>query len=248
MLRLLCFTAHPDDETVGFGGSLLKYRRQGVDTFVVCLTAGQAATHRGGAGTDADLASLRRQELAASCAILDVTQHEVLAYPDGALDALPFLDVVEALTKRVRAIRPHVVMTFGAEGGPTAHRDHAMTSIFATAAFHWAGRDDRFTDHMDAGLAPHRAQKLYYATTTVAPRGWHPVAQGPYGASIDVSDVVDRKLAALHAHASQAPAFPFVDRTIRRHGAIEHFHLAASIRPAPVSAETDLFTGVMEEG
>jgi LmbE family N-acetylglucosaminyl deacetylase len=35
MLKLLCTTAHPDDEAWAFGGSLLKYREQGIETHVV---------------------------------------------------------------------------------------------------------------------------------------------------------------------------------------------------------------------
>ena len=41
--RLLCITAHPDDEAGGFGGTLLQYAERGVETHVVCLTPGQAA-------------------------------------------------------------------------------------------------------------------------------------------------------------------------------------------------------------
>src|SRR5215475_16013135 len=67
MLRLLCITAHPDDEAGGFGGTLLHYAQRGVETHVLCLTPGQAATHRGGAKSDDELAQIRRREFAASC-------------------------------------------------------------------------------------------------------------------------------------------------------------------------------------
>ena len=61
----MCITAHPDDEAGGFGGSLRLYRDRGVETSVVCLTPGQAATHRGGAANDQELAAARRKEFAA---------------------------------------------------------------------------------------------------------------------------------------------------------------------------------------
>src|SRR3954463_16204292 len=105
MLRLLCITAHPDDEAGGFGGSLLLYRERGVETHVVCLTPGQAATHRGGAGCGDELAAMRRKEFEASCAILRVSHGEVLDYPDGALDKQPLLMVVGDLARRIRQIR-----------------------------------------------------------------------------------------------------------------------------------------------
>ena len=40
----------------------------------------------------------------------------------------------------MRQIRPHVVLTFGPDGGLTGHVDHAMAGMFATMAFEWAGR------------------------------------------------------------------------------------------------------------
>ncbi|PYV74808.1 MAG: hypothetical protein DMG97_07800, partial [Acidobacteria bacterium] len=73
MFRLMVITAHPDDEAGNFGGSLRLYRDRGAETCVICLTPGQAATNRGPAKSDRELAELRRQEFVASCEILRVT-------------------------------------------------------------------------------------------------------------------------------------------------------------------------------
>src|ERR1700758_4187450 len=97
MVRLLCITAHPDDEAGGFGGSLLLYHNRGGETFVTCLTPGQAARNRGNAASGEELAKLRRQEFARSCELLKVTSGEVLDYPDAGLDKLDFYSVVEVL-------------------------------------------------------------------------------------------------------------------------------------------------------
>src|SRR5271167_2120451 len=113
MLRLLCVTAHPDDEAGAFGGTLLFYRERGVETSVVCITAGTAARNRGTARSDEELAALRRAEFAASCKLLKVSQYEVLDYPDGKLNRTDLYQVVGDLTQRMRHIRPHVVLTFG---------------------------------------------------------------------------------------------------------------------------------------
>ncbi len=107
MLRLLCFTAHPDDEAGSFGGSLLRYAERGVETHVICLTPGQAATHRGIARSAEELSAIRRKEFAAACQLLKVTHAVVLDYPDGALDRQDFFSTVAELTRRVREIRPH---------------------------------------------------------------------------------------------------------------------------------------------
>ena len=97
MLKLLCVTAHPDDEAGAFGGTLLLYHERGVETHVVCMTAGTAARNRGTARTNEELAAMRRAEFAASCKLLKVSHGEVLDYPDGQLDRTDFYRVVEDL-------------------------------------------------------------------------------------------------------------------------------------------------------
>ena len=54
-LRLLCVTAHPDDECFAFGGALALAAERGAETSVLCLTDGQAGTHRPADTTNAEL-------------------------------------------------------------------------------------------------------------------------------------------------------------------------------------------------
>ncbi len=247
MLRLLCITAHPDDEAGGFGGSLLKYRERGVETYVICLTPGQAAKNRGGAKSDQELSAIRRKEFVTSCGILKISSGEVLDYPDAALDRANFYDVVGDLVLRVRRIRPQVVLTFGPEGAITAHPDHSMAAVFATMAFHWAGRSNRFPEQLQNGLAPHKAQKLYYATAPFTLPDREPVALAPSTTIIDIQPYVEKKIAAFESHTSQAPLFPRFGEAVRRRGGQEMFHLAAFASPSRMEPETDLFFGVRDE-
>ncbi len=72
-LKLLCVTAHPDDECFGFGGALMLAAKAGVETSVICFTDGQAATNRGDSMSAEHLGEMRRAEFIDSCKILDVT-------------------------------------------------------------------------------------------------------------------------------------------------------------------------------
>jgi LmbE family N-acetylglucosaminyl deacetylase len=247
MFRLLCITAHPDDEAGGFGGTLVKYKTLGVETNVICLTPGQAATHRGATNSDEELATTRRREFADSCRILQVTHGEVLNYRDGALDRADQYQVVGELAGRIREIRPHVVLTFGPEGAITAHPDHSMAGIFATLAFHWAGRSNRFTDQISNGLKPYRPQKLYYATAAFTLPDRQPVSLPPTTAIIDIAQHFDVKVEAFKAHKTQAPLVPIFENSLRQRGRQELFHLAAAITPRQIQIETDLFAGVIED-
>jgi LmbE family N-acetylglucosaminyl deacetylase len=245
MPRLLCFTAHPDDEAGGFGGTLLRYAERGIETHVICLTAGTAATHRGGAKTHEELGEMRKKEFAASCKLLKVSGGTVLEYPDGKLDHVDFNTVVADLVRRVRELKPDVIITMGPEGAVTAHPDHSMVSILATMACHWAGRSNRFTDQLQNGLMPHQAQKLYYGTTLFTMPDRQPVSLAPPSCSIELTErELETKIAAFKCHTSQAPLFPFFEEMVRKRRRLELFHLAASAKPMKMEHETDLFAGI----
>lgn len=246
MLRILGITAHPDDEAGAFGGTLLLYHSRGVETYVVCLTPGQAATNRGEARSDEELAAIRRAEFAKSCRILQVTRGEILNYPDGALDKADLYAVVGDLTLRVRTIKPHLILTMGPEGGVTGHLDHSMASIFATMAFHWAARKDRYPEQLKGALKPHRAQKLYYSTASFVLPDRPPISQPPCTATIDIAPFLESKIEAFRSHTTQAPLMERFEKGMRRIGSQELFHLAATNTPSTLEFETDLLAGIAE--
>lgn len=244
---MLAVTAHPDDEAAVFGGSLRLYGDRGVETSVICLTPGQAASHRGKAKDDHELAGVRRKEFAASCAILNVSRSAVLDYADGQLHRVELHRVVSDLVLHVREFRPHVVLSMGPEGALTGHTDHSMASVFATLAFHWAGRNNRFPDQIADGLLPHRAQKFYYSTSSAALPYRQPISFAPFTARIEIGEYMKAKIAAFHAHQTQAPVFPIFDAHVDKLGNPELFNLAASVVPGAVSQETDLFAGIVDD-
>src|ERR1700761_2626028 len=107
---------------------------RGVETSVVCLTEGRAASHRGLALNDDELAALRREEFARALRVLAVDHGEVLSFADGGLAREDFVAVTTVLVERMRRFRPQVVLTFGADGNVNLHPDHTMASLFTTAA------------------------------------------------------------------------------------------------------------------
>ncbi|HEY4930457.1 MAG TPA: PIG-L family deacetylase [Terriglobales bacterium] len=248
MLKLLCITAHPDDEAGAFGGTLLLCADRGVETYVVCLTAGTAAKNRGTARTSGELAKLRTAEFMASCKFLGVSHCEVMNYPDSQLDRANFFEVVGELVARIRRVRPHVVLTFGTDGGLTGHLDHAMAGAFATQAFQWAGRPDRYSEHLEQGLTPHRAQKLYHCAADFVLPDRMPIAPLTVTTRVEVGqDRFERKNEAFRLHKTQSPLFDRVRKNLGKMPSEEMFHLSATSQPRNAKLETDLFEGIVDE-
>lgn len=244
MSRILCITAHPDDEAAAFGGSLRLYHDRGAEIYVLCLTPGQAASHRGTAKNDHDLATIRRKEFAASCEILGVDRGVVLDYADGKLHRLDLYSVVDELVRHVRTFKPDIILTFGPEGAVTGHTDHSMASVFATLAYEWARRPNRYPDQLADGVEPHCTQKLYYTTSDYRLPDRPPISPSPITTVIDISNYLVAKVAAFEAHTTQAPVFPLVKETILTRSPKEMFHLAATSTPRTLAQETDLLDGV----
>lgn len=243
-LKLLCVTAHPDDECFAFGGALALAVESGVEVSVVCLTDGQAATNRGTAATPAELGSMRRKEFAASCELLGITRHELLKYQDAQLENANFAEVAEILVERIRAWRPDVVLTFGGDGALNTHPDHSMVSFFTTAAYHWAGRPKRYPKQLEDGLQTHCPQRLYFQTTNFLLPDRPPLLPAPYTVTLDIRSVLEKKLAAFRLHTSQAPLVEKTKDVFAKYGNEEHYVLAAASKPQAAVQMTDLFEGL----
>jgi LmbE family N-acetylglucosaminyl deacetylase len=229
---------------------LLQAHAAGVETRVICLTEGRAASNRGEATTDEELGALRRSEFAEACEILQVTHGEVLDYPDGGLARLDFYAVVTMLVERIRRYRPQVVLTFGSDGGPNMHRDHTTVGLFATAAFHWAGRSFFAPEQLSAGLQVYAPQKLYYPSTLFTVSKFTEeaalVAKTPHSLTLELGEFKLVKKKAVEVHSSQA----VMDRAgemYEKYGHEENYLLVAARRPDLIGTERNMFEGIEED-
>jgi LmbE family N-acetylglucosaminyl deacetylase len=236
----MCVVAHPDDECYAFGGALALAAERGVETYVVCLTDGQAATNRGDAANGEALGKVRREEFRASCEVLGVTRHELMDYQDGHLEFVHFSQAAERLVERMRRFKPDVVITFGGDGGQNTHADHMMASMLTTAAFHWSGQPKRYPG---AGET-HKARRLYYVTTNFLMPDRQPAVVMPWTVTLDIRSVRERKNEAFRKHVSQAPLMEKTKDIFERYGAEEFYALVATAEPQAARLGADLFDGL----
>ena len=241
-LRLLCICAHPDDECFGFGGALALYASRDVEVSVLCLTDGQAATNRGDSASNKELGQTRRAEFEASCKVLGVKNYEVLNYHDGQLVNEILSELAGVLVGHIRRLRPHVVITFGAEGGLNTHPDHTTVSAATAAAFHWSGSHKRYITIGDLW----QPQRLYFLTSNFMLPGRPAPLLPPWTHTLDISSVFDKKKEAFAQHKSQAPLMQMALPLFEKHAPEERYALAAAIAPQPARQSTDLFEGVAD--
>ena len=162
---MLGVLAHPDDESLGFGGTFAKYADEGIETYLVTATRGERGRFgpQGERGDPEEVGRVREAELRAAAAVLGIREVSVLGFPDGAVDRVPAATAIPAIVRHIRHTQPDVVVTFGPEGA-YGHPDHIAISQFTTAAAVCAADSGYRTEdgsQMDS-FPPHRARKLYY--------------------------------------------------------------------------------------
>ena len=190
---LAAVLAHPDDESVGCGGALAAAHAAGVTTRLLVATRGEAGTPDG--VPDPSFGGTREAELICAAKAIGLDEVSILdGYADGGVADEPFDRLVEEIAAWLADRRPAAVITFGPHG-VTGHPDH----IVVGNATRWAV--ERLAE---SGIAPHAV----YVLSPVFDPGGHRFDLSPeeQGAThrIDITDVAQRKLAALECHASQA--------------------------------------------
>jgi LmbE family N-acetylglucosaminyl deacetylase len=231
---ILLVFAHPDDESMGFAGTVLKYTRQGVAVDLVCATRGEKGA-RLDVPADMDTGTARETELRAAAAITGIRNIYLLGYIDGELHTADADEVMSKVVEIMRQVQPEVVITFGPDG-ITGHGDHVAIGRAATAAF------ERLTGQ-DGG-----PRKLYYATI---PEGVVPNADelgiitrpgDEVTTTIDISDHFGMKIQAISAHRSQQDAREFVEMLREaREWPFAHQEFLYLANPRASGKETDLF-------
>ncbi|MCO1603837.1 PIG-L deacetylase family protein [Desulfosporosinus nitroreducens] len=134
--EMLLIFAHPDDESFALGGTIAKYAEQGIRITLVVATKGEAGKAAGICKPE-ELGLVREQELRRAAEVLGIAEVIFLGYKDKEVPLSPPLEIVEKLVRVIRKIRPHVVITFGADGA-SGHRDHRAIHYFTKAAIRLA--------------------------------------------------------------------------------------------------------------
>ena len=259
--------AHPDDESLGMGGTIAKYASEGVEIFLLTATRGDGGRYRGYPQGDprhpgpSALATIRETELRAAASVLGVGDVSLLDYRDQHLDRADPRDAIAAIAGRLRQVRPDVVVTFAPDGA-YGHPDHVAISQFTTAAI-VAAADSGWQS--DGG--PHVVSKLYFmawpeSTWAAYQEGFRKLVSTVDGVERQavpwpewsITTVIDTRQfwptvwKAVSCHESQVAAYEKLkDLSPAHHEAIwgrQHFYRVFSTVNGGRARETDLFEGI----
>ena len=207
--RVLVVTAHPDDVDFGAAGTVATWTDAGIEVTYAIVTSGEA----GEAFPDtprSDVAALREAEQIAAAKCVGVTDVRFLHWPDGRLT--PSLELRRDISRVIRQVRPDRILIPSAELDLeriyAAHPDHravgeaAIAAVYPDARNPWAHPELLEVE----GLEPWTVGDTWVMSSKNA------------GQAVDITDVFDRKVAALQAHASQIGGHPDLEGMLRSWG------------------------------
>lgn len=184
---VLVIAPHPDDEVLGCGGTIARLSAAGREVHVAIATTGQPPRY--------DAASVKavRDEAAAAHALLGVTRTHYLDLPAAELDRIGHADINRAMDGLFEQVDPEtVLMPFIGD----IHLDHQL--VFRSCLVAARPSQARYPTRL-------------YAYETLSETNWaapHLDAAFCPSVYVDITDTIERKLAAFRLYASQCRAFP----------------------------------------
>ncbi|TDL77602.1 bacillithiol biosynthesis deacetylase BshB1 [Rhodococcus qingshengii] len=186
-LHILAFGAHADDVEIGMGGSIAKLTARGKRIGICDLTEAQLSSN----GT----IEIRKSEANKAAEILGVSKRLSLAFPDRGL--LLQEEFIRKIAFVIRRYQPQIVFAPYFED---RHPDHGNCARLVEEAVFSAGIRKY---HTEDSQAPHKVSNMYFYMIN----GFHKP-----DFTIDISDTMEYKIAALRAYKSQ---FEKTDNSIK---------------------------------
>lgn len=185
--RVLVVAPHPDDETLGVGGTIAKYSAQGDEVFVLMVSGHLPPIYSRKAYEETV------SEAYSAFSVLGVKKSEFLEIPATMIGDQPLHEVNARISKVVNDFNPHIVLC----PYPDRHIDHRLVfdSVMVATRPVGVGKDI----------------KIVAAYETLSETHWNaPHIEPNFTPNwvVDISDHISEKLNALECYKSQISEFP----------------------------------------
>ena len=185
--RILVVAPHPDDETLGVGGTIAKFAARGDEVFVLMVSGHLPPLY------NREDYEKTVSEAYSAFSVLGVEKSEFLEIPATMIGDQPLHEVNGRISKVVSDFNPHIVLC----PYPDRHIDHRLVfdSVMVATRPVGVGRD------IEIVAAYETLSETHWNAPHIEPNftpNW----------VVDISDYIDAKLAALKCYESQITDFP----------------------------------------
>jgi LmbE family N-acetylglucosaminyl deacetylase len=186
--RIIVIAPHPDDETLGVGGTLLRRKAEGATIAWVIVTTISIES-----GWSAEKVKQRNDEITRITQLYDFDEVYALNFQTTQLDAIPMSDIVKAISSVFKSFRPEEVFV---PHPSDVHTDHRVVFNAVSACTKWF----RY---------PSVKRVLAYETLSETDFGLGTDQAFRPSVFVDINHFVSEKLEAMDIYASEVGEFPF---------------------------------------
>ena len=187
---VLSVAAHGDDAEFMAGGTLAKLAAEGHDVYLAIATDNDRGSLRLSA---AELKAIARPEAEAAAVALGARGVLMLGYTDGDLCDVPPTVLRGRVMRLIRQLKADVIFSWDPFAPFESHPDHRAIAWATCDAASFAQLPLYHPEQLEEGLEPHRVSEWY----------WYSKARWQTNKLVDISGMMDQKLAALYAYACQ---------------------------------------------
>ncbi len=197
MKKVIIVSAHPDDETLGAGGTLLKHLEEGDELYWLIVTAADESL-----GFTADWIEKRKNEIITVSNLFNFRKVFELNYQTMSLSSRSLIELIPEISEIFKEIEPEIVYTLNRSDAHSDHRYLAEAVLACTKSFRY----------------PFIKKVLMYeclSETEFAPPFLERVFIPNY--FVDISDYLDKKIEIMKIFKSEidSPPFPRSEENIR---------------------------------
>jgi N-acetylglucosamine malate deacetylase 1 len=118
MKKILAVAVHPDDETLGCGGALLKHKNDGDDIYWLIITSMHVED-----GWTAERIESRRNEINRVSEMYGFAAVHCLDFPSTRLDTIVMKDLIAEISKIIQKVEPNIIYV---PNRSDIHTDHQV--------------------------------------------------------------------------------------------------------------------------
>lgn len=181
MKRILIVAAHPDDELLGIGGTIVKHVQRGDVVHSVVMCEGESLRYGESVG--------QYNAMKKAADILGVEDIKHLGFPDQRLDTFTLTDIIKPLEEVSEEFRPNIVYC---QFGGDINIDHKLLFEAANVTFR----------PLNSWVEEFYAFYTLSSTEWAYPRTFEP------NTWVDISDAIEKKIEAFSCYSSEIREYP----------------------------------------
>lgn len=129
-MRVLIISVHPDDETLGCGGTILKHKRQNDDLYWLILTKASEEL-----GFSVDFVAKRANQIEEIAKAYGFNRTFCLGLPTTRLHTIDFSDLIKSISSVIEDVKPEIIYTVNRSDIHTDHQIAAKAIMSSTKSF-----------------------------------------------------------------------------------------------------------------